>query len=284
MYEAPSLAAAVHILDTETIDCVVLDLHLPDSIGKETFKKLYDQYPHVPFIVMTNNKDRLLAVEMIQSGAADFILKKYTDEEDIFRRIVFAIEKHKRNVRLEPTEADSFRRVSSTKLKMNKAQKRGASADTIRDMQVETTSAVADLSRKTFSALQDISLKIAKQGLQQDEIIKTVTLLDKELLRGHSNRPSMRSQVDLLDHRISVLEGNVDGLHDEVTETGMTVLKEHNQTMRTKMDLWVKVVIAALTLFGVLATAAATYFAANTNKKTTITAPIETTPPPSNSQ
>jgi len=265
LHEAPSLSKAVEILDKEGIDCVVLDLQLPDSAGKETFQKLYARYSHIPFIVMTNNKDRLLAVEMIQLGAADFVLKNYTDEEDIFRRIVFAIEKHKRSVRVDPTEADSFRRVSSANFRLVQAQEDDASPSTIRNIQVETTAAVADLSRKTFAALQEINISFAKNNMQWSEVAKTVAILDKELLRGHSNRPSMRSQMDLMDHRIQVLEGEVNGLQEDVTETNITAIKENNQTARTKLSMWTKLLIALLTLLGVLATAAATYFAAAAN-------------------
>lgn len=259
--EASSLASAIEVLQKRCVDCVVLDLHLPDSAGKETFHKLYTRFAHIPIIVMTNNKDELLAIEMIQEGAADFVLKNYTDEEDIFRRIVFAIEKHKRSVRVEPAQADSFRRVSSAKHKLAQAQEDGDSPSTIRNIQVETTSAVADLSSKMFSELQKINIQMTRQGTQQEVIAQTVSTLDKELLRGHANRPSMRSQVDLLDHRVTILEDGLTGLQEDVTETGIVAFKENNTMIRTKMSLNVKVIIAVLSLLGVMVTALVGYHA-----------------------
>lgn len=98
--EASSLATAFRYLELGNIDCVVLDLQLPDSAGRETFQKINERFPDIPTIVMTHNKDRALAIDMIKMGAADYVLKDYTNPEDIFRRIIFAVEKHHRSVRM----------------------------------------------------------------------------------------------------------------------------------------------------------------------------------------
>ncbi len=101
--EASSLATAFRYLDQGNIDCVVLDLQLPDSAGRETFQKINERFPDIPTIVMTHNKDRALAIDMIKMGAADYVLKDYTNPDDIFRRIIFAVDRHHRTVRA-PTE------------------------------------------------------------------------------------------------------------------------------------------------------------------------------------
>src|ERR1700744_4061072 len=123
--EASNLATAVKYLDGGNIDCVLLDLQLPDSAGKETFEKLVSRYPDVPIIVMTHNKDRELAVSMIQLGAADYILKSYTDEEELFRRIVFAVEKHRRTVRMPAENAASIHKLERAQANLVTARKSG---------------------------------------------------------------------------------------------------------------------------------------------------------------
>lgn len=93
-HEADTLAKALDILAMKNIDCVILDLQLPDSAGKQTFLRLYERYFGIPIIVMTHNKDRQLAIDMVQAGAADFIIKNFTDEEELFNRIVLTIERY----------------------------------------------------------------------------------------------------------------------------------------------------------------------------------------------
>jgi DNA-binding response OmpR family regulator len=240
-------------LEGHYVDCAILDLQLPDSIGKETFEKLNARFPDVPMIVMTHSKDRELAISMIQQGAADFLIKSYTglDEEDLYRRITFAIEKHNRSVRVPPESARYYNRLERARVHLKEAHERDdASPSTIRNMTVEVTTAVADLSKKMFTELQQINMKLSQYGAQQEALMQTVNALDKELLKGHSNRPSMRSQVDVLEHRMSTAEGKVKRFGEGYLE--ITQTKISNRT---------KVLIAILTLLGVLGTTIATYYA-----------------------
>jgi len=252
--EAASLAAAVAELDNGGIDCVILDLRLPDSVGKETFMKLVGRFPDVPIIVMTNNKDRELALEMIQLGAADYVLKNYTDEEDIFRRIVFAIEKHKRTVRVPPEGAGAIHKLERAQANMLTAHESGEHR-AISNTTVETTTAIAELSRRMFAELQTLSTAQAQFKVSQDYIVKTVENLDKELLKGYSNRPSMRSQVDLLEHRLGETEQKM---------VDMQAARSHSQRSKDRLQQLqitnrTKVLLGILALVGTIATAIFTY-------------------------
>jgi DNA-binding NarL/FixJ family response regulator len=264
--EASDLRTAFEYLEYGGIDCAVLDLQLPDSAGRETFTKLINRFPDVPIIVMTNNKDRALAIEMIQEGAADYILKNFTDEEDIFRRIVFAIEKHQRTVRMGPESASSIHRLERAKADMMTAHHSGEHA-TVQVKTIETTAAVADISRSLFTELQGITNKVSQQVIQQENIAKTVENLDRELLRGHSGRPSMRSQVDVLEHRVRNLE-------EEVVAIKENTKKHEEEDRKTQMELkqtWitnrVKVLLGILALVGAIASAIATYEGAKQYRK-----------------
>jgi len=253
--EAADLRTAFSYLEESHIDCVVLDLQLPDSAGRETFTKIIDRFPDVPVIVMTNNKDRALAIEMIQAGAADYILKNYTDEESIFRRIIFAIEKHHRTVRMGPESASSIHRLERAKADMLTAHHSGEHT-VVQTKAIETTAAVADISRSLFTELQGIANKVSQQGIQQENVARTVENIDRELLRGHSGRPSMRSQVDVLEHRVGGLERELTSVREN-TET-------HKQTWATNR---VKILIGILTFLGAVAGALATYETSKSHKE-----------------
>jgi DNA-binding NarL/FixJ family response regulator len=264
--EAPDLKTAFEYLEQGNIDCAVLDLQLPDSVGRETFRKLIARFPDVPIIVMTHNKDRALAIEMIQEGAADYVLKNFTDDEDIFRRIVFAIEKHKRTVRMVPEQVSSIHRLERAQANMLTAHQSGEHA-AIQGSTVETTAAIADISRKLFAELQAVSNKVTQQGTQQESIAKTVDNIDRELLRGHSGRPSMRSQVDLLEHRVGTMEKGLTEVKKDAEEHEKEERHDKLEIKQTQITNRTKLLIGILVFLGTVATAIATFEAVKQRAK-----------------
>lgn len=97
--EARTLQEADSYLKHGQVDCIILDLGLPDSAGLDTFLRLYVSYPHIPIVIMSQNSSVKLATELIKAGAEDFILKDYTNTTAIFRRVLFAVERNERNRR-----------------------------------------------------------------------------------------------------------------------------------------------------------------------------------------
>lgn len=202
--EANSLETAFRYLDGKNIDCVILDLQLPDSTGKETFEKLYERYPDVPVIVMTHNKDRGLALDMIKAGAADYILKDYTNEEDIFRRIIFAIEKHHLTIRVPTDKANTLHALDRAKADMLTAHQSGEYGG-VQSSTVATTSAVAEIAKHLFTELQRLSKLLSEKDLRDERITKVIEGLQTELL-GTSSQLSMKSRIEGLDQRIKDIE------------------------------------------------------------------------------
>ena len=197
--EANDLRKAHQILDRGPVDCVLLDLQLPDSMGRETFEKLMARSPDLPIIVMTNNKDRQLAIEMIQEGAADFIIKDYTDAEGLFRRILFAVEKHRRSVRMVPESAELVHRLE-------KAQAKMITSPQDRDRVLTTTAAMVDVTKNTFTGLQTVAARVKETRVHQENMAKTVDRLNEALLIGTPNKLSLVSRVEQLDHRVENIE------------------------------------------------------------------------------
>lgn len=281
--EANNLASAFRYLEQGNIDCVLLDLQLPDSAGKETFQKINERFPDIPVVVMTHNKDRTLAIEMIKMGAADYVLKDFTNPDDIFRRITFAVEKHIRTVRMAPEKVQAVHQLERAKANMLTAHKSGEHV-AIQSTTVEATAAVAEISRKMFTELQNISNELAKKNVRDEQIGKVVESLETEILKGSGTRRSMRSQVDLMDHRLDQVEKRFSD-HRELADRNIrdvrTDLKSyedlqrksiveahqvHIQTQEHRMTNRTKVLLAILALLGTIATAVATYEAARNGK------------------
>lgn len=67
---APSLWAALMHLGQDQFDAVILDLHLPDSQGEETFNAVREKNPTVPVVVHSGTEDDGLLRKLVQNGAA----------------------------------------------------------------------------------------------------------------------------------------------------------------------------------------------------------------------
>jgi len=102
--EAYDLEGAHSYLQRGGVDAVVLDLQLPDSSGLDTFTRIHKAYPHLPIIVVTHNIDLDLAIDIVEQGAEDVIVKDFTNTVVLFRRILFAIKRGLRNQALWMTE------------------------------------------------------------------------------------------------------------------------------------------------------------------------------------
>lgn len=199
--EADNLGTACRYLEMGNIDCVLLDLQLPDSAGKETFEKIVRRFPSVPVVVMTHNRDQELAMDMIRSGASDFILKSYTDSSDIFRRILFAVEKHHRMVRMSSEKVASVHELDQAKANLVAAQERGE-PEAIRDAAAATTVAIADMTRRMFTEIQELTILVSQQGTRQEELRHSVKTLETEVLNGTDTDHSMKSRLEIIEHRL----------------------------------------------------------------------------------
>lgn len=86
------LGEALSHLSTGTTDLIVLDLMLPDSSGIETLASVRAAAPSVPVVVLTGQGAEELAVEAIQLGAQDYLVKG-TDEGLMVRSLRYALER-----------------------------------------------------------------------------------------------------------------------------------------------------------------------------------------------
>ena len=95
---ADNIARGLKTLERGGIDVVLLDLTLPDSSGYETFAMLAKYVPTVPIIVLTGMDDQAMAIQIVQEGAQDYLVKGLVDYTMLARSIRYAIER-KRTLR-----------------------------------------------------------------------------------------------------------------------------------------------------------------------------------------
>ena len=87
------LGAAVQRLAAERFDVILLDFGLPDSLGLDTFTTLYTQAPEVPIVVLTALSDEAVAVEAVQAGAQDYLVKGQVTGNLLVRALRYAVER-----------------------------------------------------------------------------------------------------------------------------------------------------------------------------------------------
>jgi signal transduction histidine kinase len=92
---AKNLAAGAQRLREGGIDLVLLDLGLPESTGLQTLERLFAEVPQVPtLIVLSGLSDEDVAVQALQCGAQDYLIKGQVDGDLLRRSIRYAIGRH----------------------------------------------------------------------------------------------------------------------------------------------------------------------------------------------
>jgi PAS domain S-box-containing protein len=91
-------------LDTEEFDVLLLDLGLPDSQGLETFEEAHWAHPEIPVVVLSGMSDELLALQAVQSGAQDYLVKGEAGWSLGPHAIRYAIERKRADEKLHRVE------------------------------------------------------------------------------------------------------------------------------------------------------------------------------------
>lgn len=87
------LSDALNRISAGNIDVILLDLSLPDSQGLETFVRIQQAASHMPIIVLSGLDDEVLAIDSVQKGAQDYLVKGEVDGPVLARAIHYAIER-----------------------------------------------------------------------------------------------------------------------------------------------------------------------------------------------
>ena len=106
-----SLAEALDWLRTGSIELILLDLTLPDSDGIETFIRVFEAAPQTALVVLSGINDVQLAIETVQLGAQDYLVKGRVDNHTLLRAMHYAIERKRVQSELQRAHDDLEDRV-----------------------------------------------------------------------------------------------------------------------------------------------------------------------------
>jgi len=99
-----SLTVAASLLNHQKFDLIFLDLFLEDSFGRNSFLKLYEIESNTPVIVLSGLADKSIALEIVQLGAQEYIVKGDFDELLIEKAVIYSIERYRFQKKIETSE------------------------------------------------------------------------------------------------------------------------------------------------------------------------------------
>ncbi len=97
---ASILAEGLTRLGRDRFDVVLLDLSLPDTHGLSTVTQVLATSPGVPVVVLSGHDDHPLALQALQHGAQDYLVKGQGSADFLARSILYAIERKRAQERL----------------------------------------------------------------------------------------------------------------------------------------------------------------------------------------
>lgn len=119
-----TLADGIDQLGKGGYDLVMLDITLPDSQGLNTFRKVAAAAPEIPVVVLSGILDVALAIEVVQQGAQDYLVKGHVDNHLLLRSAQYAIERKRGQVALQKARDELESRVAERTVALREANKR----------------------------------------------------------------------------------------------------------------------------------------------------------------
>jgi diguanylate cyclase (GGDEF)-like protein len=109
---ASNLSSGIELLNAGSADLVLLDLGLPESIGLDTVKNLYRKVSTTPaVVVMSELADEDIAVQAVQCGAQDYLIKGEVNSSLLIRSIRYALERSQAKIALQQANDELENRV-----------------------------------------------------------------------------------------------------------------------------------------------------------------------------
>lgn len=116
--EAEDIAGGLRLMALSSVDCVLLDYHLPDGLGLELLLDMRASGRSMPVIMLTGVGDAQTAVELMKAGATDYIPKTLLSPERLERSLRYALGMRAAEARVR-RYTDQLHTLSGAALRIN---------------------------------------------------------------------------------------------------------------------------------------------------------------------
>lgn len=214
-----TLNAGLNRVSQGGVDVILLDLGLPDSNGVETYTTTRSNAPGIPTIGLSAADNESLALQMIQEGAEDYLVKSTCNPERLIRAIRYAVVRRKSQGDQTSTTSVSKGRVLGVL-----GVKGGVGTTTVacylagelrRQTAEEVLLADLDSQAGTASFLMGIEPKYS-----MEDAIGSIARLDRSCWNGIVNRS--QSDLDIISSPCLLGRGELEtgGLRRVITQVG----------------------------------------------------------------
>jgi two-component system sensor histidine kinase UhpB len=104
IYQASRVSEARNILLDYKIGLIFLDLSLPDSFGMDSFLQVTSCAEHIPIIILTGHSESTVALEALQLGAQDYLVKGEFNTALLVKSAEYGIERKKAEEKIFASE------------------------------------------------------------------------------------------------------------------------------------------------------------------------------------
>jgi len=109
-YKAVSVKEALYVLKDTFIDLLITDIQMPEVDGLQLLKFTDEHYPEIPKLVITGYPSVDGALEVIKSGATDYLTKPFTKEE-LKQSVLKAFEHGEGRKKVKPNKTNDNKSV-----------------------------------------------------------------------------------------------------------------------------------------------------------------------------
>lgn len=217
------LSEGLNSIKFNKYDIILLDLTLPDSERESTLENTLNSTKEIPIVILTGLDDKDIALESLQKGAQDYIIKNELDENILTRAILYSIERYK-------TEYEKVKDVLQ-KMEFDEKDKQ-----ILNELQENYKISYKELSEKVNLAASTIHNRVQNM-LKNGIIYKFDTLVDPFKV-GYESIAILGLSVDPLKLKeIAKKLTNYDEIQLVATTTG-----DHDMILRVlahnEKDLW----------------------------------------------
>lgn len=115
LLRAHNLAEAALLLPGQ-VDCILLDLGLPDASGLGALQTVLELAPHLAVLVLTGLSDEHRGTEAVAAGAQDYLVKGSIDGQLLTRAIRYAVERKRADESMRRLYASEARAAENARL------------------------------------------------------------------------------------------------------------------------------------------------------------------------
>jgi diguanylate cyclase (GGDEF)-like protein len=95
-----SVSEALDLVQHESFQAMILDLHLPEGQSFESIPQFIQYCPGAPILILSGVEDEEQAILAVKSGAQDYLIKGQTSSSTLCRAIRYAMERHRATQRI----------------------------------------------------------------------------------------------------------------------------------------------------------------------------------------